>query len=639
MAKFKRGHSVYPERPRATTDVSWPDTSTYTTVTVKNSGGTYAGTQAGLNSAIVDAAARSVGTIINIDANVTITCSTAAGILLKNSTTIGTNWIIIQSASGSLPALGTAITPADATAMPKIELFDASNGYCFTKEASAHHYRLVGLDCRQPSNASTTNHCAAFIGLGHTFSEVTLNTQGHHFILDRCYLHGSGNAQDPGVQFGTQIDGHDNAIIESYIDDVVSNDGEAKSILFSSGNGPLYVRNSFLCASGENIMIGGADPTVHGQIPSDITFYQVHFKKHTKWRDTSGYTVAGGAYYVATKNLFELKNAQRVLLDSCVLENVWYPNQQNSCAVLFTPRQGAGVDQVTGTDGSTPYKCILSHTASTATKPTTGASYATYWAVGSNANKTWADGDAYYALGDAAPNTTVSDFTMVNSWLVNCANAWALSGGGVTIPPSMGGPTANGARAWIDNCLITNYGTDSTTDPSLAQGKVWTIGLGLSDLRVTHCTVATPVATSGAQPWVLSYGISGGEGALFDNRRSVFENNICWAGGYVVQIGGAYTAGEAVPGYLTAWSNNVVYGPWPTFQGYHPYTTPMPQNEGTDSGTWFPANETAVKFTNAAGGDWSLASDSPFKNAGTDGRDCGVRWTELQTAISGVRRS
>ena len=42
------------------------------------------------------------------------------------------------------------------------------------------------------------------------------------------------------------------------------------------------------------------------------------------------------------------------------------------------------------------------------------------------------------------------------------------------------------------------------------------------------------------------------------------------------------------------------------------------------AGNFFPAGATAVRFANYAGGNYTLAMDSPYKNAGTDGTDIGA---------------
>ena len=54
------------------------------------------------------------------------------------------------------------------------------------------------------------------------------------------------------------------------------------------------------------------------------------------------------------------------------------------------------------------------------------------------------------------------------------------------------------------------------------------------------------------------------------------------------------------------------------------------------SGNFFPADDAAVKYVNLAGGDYSLASDSPGFQTGTDGKDVGANIATLDTKIAGA---
>ena len=51
---------------------------------------------------------------------------------------------------------------------------------------------------------------------------------------------------------------------------------------------------------------------------------------------------------------------------------------------------------------------------------------------------------------------------------------------------------------------------------------------------------------------------------------------------------------------------------------------------GKNSNNQFPANTAAVGFTDHAGGDYSLAPSSDYKNDASDGTDPGVIWATLQ---------
>ena len=57
------------------------------------------------------------------------------------------------------------------------------------------------------------------------------------------------------------------------------------------------------------------------------------------------------------------------------------------------------------------------------------------------------------------------------------------------------------------------------------------------------------------------------------------------------------------------------------------------------SGNYFPASTEAVDFVNydnGNGGDYHLQSASPYKNAGTDGKDLGADMGAIKAAIAGV---
>ncbi len=71
-------------------------------------------------------------------------------------------------------------------------------------------------------------------------------------------------------------------------------------------------------------MFGGADPDIPNLIPSDIIVRRNYMTKPVWWRSEK-WTV---------KNVFELKNAQRVLIDGNVFENSW-PNGQVGYVIVF----------------------------------------------------------------------------------------------------------------------------------------------------------------------------------------------------------------------------------------------------------------------------------------------------------------
>ena len=95
--------------------------------------------------------------------------------------------------------------------------------------------------------------------------------------------------------------------------------------------GPITIRNNYLEAAGENILFGGAQINIPNVVPSDILVEDNVLTKDPQWRGTS-WTV---------KNLFELKNARRVLVRRNMMEYNW-SGAQAGFAVVLTPRNSSG---------------------------------------------------------------------------------------------------------------------------------------------------------------------------------------------------------------------------------------------------------------------------------------------------------
>jgi hypothetical protein len=119
--------------------------------------------------------------------------------------------------------------------------------------------------------------------------------------------------------------------VNSYISEIKSSQEDSQAIAGWNGPGPFTIANNYLEAAGENVLFGGADPAIPNLVPSDITVRQNYISKPVAWR--------GQPWTV--KNLFELKNAQRVVIDGNLLENNWSAAQQGY-AVVLTPRNQDG---------------------------------------------------------------------------------------------------------------------------------------------------------------------------------------------------------------------------------------------------------------------------------------------------------
>jgi len=240
----------------------------------------------------------------------------------------GDDWIIITSAGAdkNLPLPGSRIQLENTPAMAILE---AASGSVLSAENGASYYRLIGIIIRPQPGHYVTN----LVSLG---SEArTRNQLPHHIIIDRCILHG-----DPllGARRGVALNSSHTAIIDSHFSDFKEQGADSQAIAGWNGPGPFKIINNYLEGAGENIMFGGADSLISDMVPADIEIRANHFYKPLRWK-IGHPEYAGTAWTI--KNLFELKNARRVLLEGNLLEHNWR-HAQAGFAVLLTVRTEDG---------------------------------------------------------------------------------------------------------------------------------------------------------------------------------------------------------------------------------------------------------------------------------------------------------
>src|SRR5947209_15906566 len=123
---------------------------------------------------------------------------------------------------------------------------------------------------------------------------------------------------------GIALNSGETSIINSYLSDFKNTGQDTQALCGWNGPGPFHIINNHLEAAGENVLFGGATAQIPNLVPSDIEIRHNHFYKPLSWKlDDASY--AGQHWSV--KNLLELKNAQRVIVDGNTLENNWYDGQ------------------------------------------------------------------------------------------------------------------------------------------------------------------------------------------------------------------------------------------------------------------------------------------------------------------------
>lgn len=266
-------------------------------------------------------------------------------------------WVLIRSAApaGALPQDGSRVDPSHAMHMATLQ---AASGPVLSAAPAAHHYRFEGIRIRPATNGATlksklanwARKAASGVEGGiagssdapFLYNLIALGTDAesmeelpHHIIFDRCYIHG-----DPvvGARRGIALNSRHTAIINSYLEDFKEVGFDSQAIAGWNGPGPFKIVNNYLEAAGENVMFGGAIPRIEGLVPSDIEIRGNYFSKPLSWNiHDAGYE--GTPWTV--KNLLELKNARRVIIEGNLFEYNW-PHAQNGFAILFTVRNEDG---------------------------------------------------------------------------------------------------------------------------------------------------------------------------------------------------------------------------------------------------------------------------------------------------------
>ena len=245
-------------------------------------------------------------------------------------------WITIRTSNmAGLPQEGTRVGPRHAAAMPKI--VDPNGSGAINTALRAGYYRLIGLDVTLSPKAKLV---WALVNLGNGGKEQnSLDLVAHHLILDRMYIHG-----DPKHDCFrcVALNSASSAVIDSYLSEGHANGFDAQAICCNNGPGPFKIVNNYLEGAGENVMFGGADPAIRDLVPSDIEFRSNYCFKPLSWK--IGHPSYAGIPW-AVKNLFELKNARRVLIEGNLFENNWVHQPGRAEHPLHGPQPGRAPHQ------------------------------------------------------------------------------------------------------------------------------------------------------------------------------------------------------------------------------------------------------------------------------------------------------
>jgi hypothetical protein len=492
------------------------------------------------------------------------------------------HWIIVRTNAddSALPAEGSRLTPcyAGVSSLPGRPAFHcASTKNVLAKlvmpttgssgpiafAPGANRYRLMGLEITRAARSGIVYDLASVINGG------TIN----NLVFDRVWMHGT--AQDDtnrGVWLGggTYISVVDSFLTDFHCVSLTGACSDSQAISGGIGNGPMgpyKITNNFLEASGENILLGGG---AANSSPTDIQVSQNHMFKPLTWmKGQPGYVGGENGNPFVVKNLFELKNAQRVLLEGNIMENAWGGFSQVGFAILLTPKNPSACPLCQVTDITIRYNYI-SHMGAgmqlanargdTGALPLDGGRYSIHDDVFDDINGTTYNGPSFFAQVSTNPGV-----------------------------PILHDVTINHVTAFAQKSLLVIGDVLSTNAP------------------MSNFAFANNIVNAGAYP-VWSTGFDGSLNCAVHDSP-------------IITLNDCFSSHIFYNNALVAIPSVAPVSTWPAHN-------------------FFPTSAAAVEFVNyngGSGGNYQLQSSSPYKGAGTDGKDLGADVPGVNTAIARMR--
>jgi hypothetical protein len=244
--------------------------------------------------------------------------------------TAANGWIIVRSDKySSLPPMGTRVTPANAGVMAKIET--PSVAPALKTVGASHGWWFVGIEVTVSPSLTAQQYGLINLGDG-----TSMSTMPNDLVLDRMYIHGQTNTN---MSRCVALNSGATQVTDSYIAECHGSGFDSQAIWGGGGPGPYKIVNNTLMGAGENVMFGGSDPAIQGMVPSDIEIRRNYIYTPASWK---------GKW--TRKNLLELKNATRVLIEGNVFDGSWLDAQTGWAIIVKSANQGGGCRWCRSTD-------------------------------------------------------------------------------------------------------------------------------------------------------------------------------------------------------------------------------------------------------------------------------------------------
>lgn len=547
----------------------------------------------------------------------------------------GSTFITITTApAAGLPAAGVRVGPADA---PKLARIRSGNTMAALRTApGAHHWRiqLLEFDANRDGYGEILQ-----IGDGSS-AQNQLSLVPHAIELDRLYIHGD---PDMGQKRGIALNARDVTIRNCYISGIRGVGLDSQAIGGWNGPGPFWIENNYLEAAGENIMLGGADPSIPGLVSDGVTIRRNHFTRPLSWQNPvldapggiAAEVLAGGS--LASGRHYYHIVARRPVANGTIARSAL-------SAEASVPTYGGAAIRLTWAHvpGATEYVVygrsplgVTQYWSTTTTSFTDTGAPGKPGAAPTSAGSVWTVKNLLELKN--ARNVVVEENLFENNW------AGAQGGYAIVLTPR----NQNGACTW---CVVEHVAIQRNIVRNVAGGINI---LGRDDLAPSQqtnrilisrnlFTVSTRMGGSGwfllmgnqpsyvvidhntidADGTTLLYVYGGGSSAILPVQGFQFTNNAARHSLYGIN-GAQVSFGNQI---LTAFfPDSVVAGNW--LQGGDPNRYP--------AGNYFDGQFTEA-FTNLAAGDYSAVAGGPLANRATDGTNIGADAPGLATTISSI---
>jgi hypothetical protein len=163
---------------------------------------------------------------------------------------------------------------------------------------------------------------------------------GARVMIDRCRILGD---PDKGAKRGIAAGGNGAcAIVRTVIEDCFqASPGSDSQAIFMTDMAPgLLIEDCWLSGGSETVLFGGSDNTSDARTPADVTIRGCTITARPAWQ----------ALPIGVKTRLEFKNAKRVLVEHCVIENCWRQGQTGYLLTLSVRNQDGRAPWVTVED-------------------------------------------------------------------------------------------------------------------------------------------------------------------------------------------------------------------------------------------------------------------------------------------------